>query len=107
VKRRSARQQRKVEEARRIAREALGGAARADQPTRAKYVPTSRPEPVPMHTEATGVWTPNEVAAKLRVSRAEVERMIAAGKLTGLPTGFTVTVPTSEVERLRRSRPTA
>jgi excisionase family DNA binding protein len=44
-----------------------------------------------------------EAAARLGVSRSELEAMIAAGKIAALPTGFTQMIPTSEVERLRAS----
>ncbi len=47
--------------------------------------------------------TIGEVAARLNISRAEVERMIAAGKMRSLKAGWTTMVPTSEVERLRVS----
>jgi excisionase family DNA binding protein len=55
-------------------------------------------DPVPVRSEAIGVLFPGEAAAGLGITRAEIERMIAAGKMRALPTGFTVTVPTSEVE---------
>jgi excisionase family DNA binding protein len=94
----------KVRQAREIARAALGDQARLDAPTGSqKYVgeslasiPQSRP------SESIGVWTLGEAAAKLQISKPEVERMIAAGKLRALPTGFTVTVPSVEVEELIR-----
>ena len=90
----------KVEQARRVAREALGGSAHPDQHRR--YVPAAvRPAlpSVPEHTEY--VLTIGEVAGRLGTTRGDVERLIKAGKLRELPTGFTVTVPTTEVERLR------
>ena len=40
-------------------------------------------------------------AARLGVSRAELEAMIAAGKLEALLAGFTWMIPTHEVERLK------
>jgi excisionase family DNA binding protein len=41
-----------------------------------------------------------EAAAQLGVTRSELEAMIAAGKIEALPTGYTRTIPTREVERL-------
>jgi excisionase family DNA binding protein len=41
-----------------------------------------------------------DAAARLGVSRHEVEAMIDAGKVEALPTGFTRTIPTNEIERL-------
>jgi excisionase family DNA binding protein len=40
-----------------------------------------------------------EAAARLGVSRAEFEAMIAAGKIEALPTGFTRMIPTREVDQ--------
>ena len=87
---------------------ALGDAVRRDHPEVEKYVPMPRRvDPVPVRSEAIGVLFPGDAAARLGITRAEVERMIAARKMWALPTGFTVTVPTSEVERvaLERARP--
>lgn len=93
-------QRRKVEEARRIARKALGNNTRVDQPSR--YVPSvQETKPAAARNESVGVLTIGEVAARWGIARSEVERMIAAGKLRALPTGYTVTVPSSEVERFR------
>jgi excisionase family DNA binding protein len=50
------------------------------------------------------VLTIGEVAARRDISRAEVERMIAGGRMRSLMAGWTVVVPTSEVERLRSAR---
>jgi hypothetical protein len=41
-----------------------------------------------------------EAASKLGMSRAELEAMIAAGKVKTLATGYTPFVPTSEIDRL-------
>lgn len=46
------------------------------------------------------VLTLGEAAARLGVSRGELEAMIDAGKVKALPTGFTRMIPTREVERL-------
>ncbi|HEV2477788.1 MAG TPA: hypothetical protein VGX22_14710 [Candidatus Dormibacteraeota bacterium] len=42
------------------------------------------------------------MAARLRVGRAELEAMIDAGTIEALPTGYTRTIHTSELERLGR-----
>lgn len=46
------------------------------------------------------VLTLGEAAARLNVSRPELEALIAAGKIEALPTGFTQMIPTREAERL-------
>jgi excisionase family DNA binding protein len=38
-------------------------------------------------------------AARLNVSRSELEALIASGKIEALPTGYTRMIPTTEVER--------
>lgn len=52
-------------------------------------------------SEAVTVLSLGEAAAKLDVSRLELEAMIAAGKVEALPTGYTRMIPTREVERLK------
>jgi excisionase family DNA binding protein len=98
-------QHRKVEQARAVARLALGDTPRPEAlPVAAKYVPTTRPaEPLQVRSESIGVLLLGEVAARLGISRAEVERMIAAGKMRALPTGYTKMIPTREVERLLKT----
>lgn len=81
--------------------EALGDAERRDQPTNT-YVPTKPPERVPVKSEAVYVLTKGEAAARLGITTGEVERMIRAGKLTGLKAGWTEVVPSSQVEALIR-----
>ena len=44
-----------------------------------------------------------EAADQLGVSRADLEVMIAAGKIQALPTRFTRMIPTREVERPSQS----
>jgi excisionase family DNA binding protein len=61
------------------------------QPARADYGPVVL------------VLSLGEAAARLGVSRAELEAMIDAGKIVALPTGFTRMVPTSDVRRLMRA----
>jgi excisionase family DNA binding protein len=72
-----------------------------DSPPAKRYVPTApqeqRQEPP---RPGVGVLSLGEAAARLGVSRGEVEKMIAAGKIKALPTGYTRMIPTSEVERL-------
>jgi excisionase family DNA binding protein len=64
-------------------------------------VPTTKPtESIQGKDESVLVLTIGEVATRLAISRGEVERMIAAGKMRALETGFTLMVPVSEVERL-------
>jgi excisionase family DNA binding protein len=46
-----------------------------------------------------------QAAARLGISRDELEAMIDAGKIEALPTGYTRTIPIREVERLSRSGP--
>jgi hypothetical protein len=41
-----------------------------------------------------------EAAARLGLSRDELEAMIGAGKVEALPCGFTEMIPTREIERL-------
>jgi excisionase family DNA binding protein len=96
-------QRRKVAEARRVVQLVLGDAVRSDHPQVAKYVPTAQAEPVQARDESVHVLSLGEVAARLGISRGEVERMIAAGKMQALETGFTLRVPSTEVERLRRA----
>jgi len=87
-------QRRKVEEARAVVQQALGDKARKDAP----QVPT---EPVQVKDL---VLTIGEVAVRLDISRAEVERMIAAGKMRALKAGWTVVVRSNEVERIQSER---
>ena len=55
---------------------------------------------VSQRSEAVYVLTIGEVASRLGIGRTEVERMISAGKMRTLETGFTVMVPVNEVEKL-------
>ena len=64
-------------------------------PTWATERPPDRPD------ESERVLSLGEAAARLGVSRSELEAMIAAGNVEALPTGFTRMIPTREVERLR------
>lgn len=68
-------QRRKVEEVKRVVQLALGDAARRDAPQSAKYVPTTEPtEPIQVKDESVLVLTIDEVATRLDISRAEVDR---------------------------------
>jgi hypothetical protein len=75
-----------------------------DGPPVARYLPTApqqqRQEPP---GQGMGVLSLGEAAARLGMSRAELETTIVAGKIEALPTGFTRMIPTTEVERLKRS----
>lgn len=97
----------RVREARRQARLALGqDPDHSDlfdgqpQGHAAAYVPHSQPAAEPRHDETFYVLTLGEAAARLGVTRIELEAMIAAGKIEALPTGYTRTIPISELERL-------
>ena len=46
--------------------------------------------------------TLGQAAAWLGLSRAELEAMIEAGRIEALPTGYTRTIPVSEIERLEQ-----
>jgi hypothetical protein len=48
-----------------------------------------------------GVLALGEAAARLGMSRAQLEKMIDAGTVQALPTGFTRMIPTREVARLQ------
>jgi excisionase family DNA binding protein len=103
--RNSSSQRRKVEEARRVVAEALGDQLRRDTPQgAAKFVPMAKAEPVEAKSETICVLSLGEVAARLNISRTELERMIAVGKLRALETGYSLMVPSDEVERSRVSR---
>jgi excisionase family DNA binding protein len=62
------------------------------------------PPLAPRPSESVGVLTLGEAAARLGISRSHLEALIDAGKIEALPTGFTRTVPTREVERLMRTK---
>lgn len=51
-----------------------------------------------------GVLTVGEAAMRLGMSRAQLDAMIAAGKVESLPIEFGRVIPTTEVERLQRLR---
>jgi len=101
----------KVVAARRQAREALGrdpnagdlfeAAPKAPTPLRAPEPRQSTPDP---YAVVERVLSRGEAAAKLGVSRSELEAMIAAGKVQALETGFTRMIPTRKVERLSSNR---
>jgi hypothetical protein len=101
----------RVLEARRQARQALGQDPEQvdlfDAPPQKKsslpYVPATPPTPLP-RSEAIGVLTLGEAAVRLGLTRAELEAMIAAGKVETLPGEFTRFVPSAEVDRLTRQR---
>jgi excisionase family DNA binding protein len=102
----------RVLEARKQARASLG----ADPPggdlygaPRTKARPSEQPPALPPAIEwqpgdGVGVLSLGETAARLGMSRAELERMIDAGKIEALPTGYTRMIPTREVGRLSHGR---
>jgi excisionase family DNA binding protein len=96
--------------ARRQAGQALGrGPDTSDPfsgPPKRRAPQTSLPAPksaAPLHPSERSeiVLTLGQAAARLGVSRPELEAMIAAGKIEALPTGFTRAIPIREVERLK------
>src|SRR5947207_1238679 len=50
-----------------------------------------------------GVLSIGEAAARLGMSRTQLEAMIDRGLVEALPTGYTRMIPTAEVERLQRA----
>lgn len=74
-------QRRKVAEAKRVVQLALGDAVRGDHPQVTKSVPSAQAEPVQPKDESVRVLSLGEVAARLGISRDEVERMVEAGKM--------------------------
>lgn len=94
----------RVLEARKQAREARGGDLTDGDthgPPKAK-TPLKAPElPRIGYGPGVRVLSLGEAAQRLGVSRAELEKMIDAGKIEAPPTGYTRMIPTSEVERLR------
>ncbi len=95
----------RVLDAREQARLALGGSyRRVEEPPKRSTVPQDirkrwPPPNVPVVSEV--VLSVGEAASQLLISRDELERMIAAGKVRALPTGFTQMIPVSEIEKLR------
>jgi len=57
----------------------------------------------PVASHAIGVLTIAEAAARLGMSRTRLETLVDRGLVEALQTGFTRTIPTSEVERLHRA----
>jgi excisionase family DNA binding protein len=102
----------RVIDALRQARESLGQdpnrANLFDEPAKKKTtVNVSLPPLIvePHRDESVRVLSLGEAAARLGVSRPELEAMIAAGKIEALPTGYTRMIPTREVDRLMRAIP--
>jgi excisionase family DNA binding protein len=99
----------RVVEARQRARKALGQDPTKihlfDSPPKKKltaYVPLSRQPAEPRRDESIGVLTLGEAAVRLGLSREDLDRMIGGGLIKALPTGYTRTIPTREVERLQK-----
>src|SRR5438094_9244879 len=57
-----------------------------------------------VESRSIGVLTIGEAAARLGMSRAQLEALLDRGAVEALPTGFTRMIPTTEVERLGRLR---
>jgi sRNA-binding protein len=95
-------QRQKVEQSRAIVAQALGDAARRDQPRAERYVHMSKhADPVEVKSEAIGVLTIGEAATRLGIGTSEMEAMVKNETVQSLMAGWTVVVPTSEVESLR------
>jgi hypothetical protein len=102
---------REVAVARRQSRLALGrdpdqaDAYDAPLPKRStKHLPQTQQPVEARPDESIGVLLVGEAAARLGMSRAELERMIEAGKIKTLPGQFAPLIPSREVERLRKVR---
>jgi len=98
----------RVEAARRQARDELGAGVRpgpAYVPPRRNggksYVEPQSP-PIRRPPDTVAVLTLGETAARLGLSRSELERMIAAGKVETLTAGLARMIPMTEVERLAK-----
>lgn len=109
--RRSRSDRERVEAARRQAALALG--RDPDQrdpliePPKSSSAPPSATSANPaVASESIGVLTIGEAAARLAMSRAQLEALIDRGVVEALPTGFTRVVPTTEVERIQSTRGT-
>jgi excisionase family DNA binding protein len=97
----------RVLEARQQARAALGrdpnqsdlfeAPPKPTAPIRTPELVEAIPDP---YARVERVLSLGEAAVRLGVSRGELERMIEAGKVEALPTGFTRMIPTREIERL-------
>lgn len=100
----------KVIDARRLSREALGWTTEQpglfDRPPkpRSRTSPPPFPAEPPQRSEAIGVLTLGETAARLGVTRKELEAMIASGTIASFETGFTRTIPSAEIDRILAAR---
>jgi len=76
-------------------------------PPKRRTPPPALPTPVALTRHPSErselVLSLGEAAARLGVSRATLEAMIEAGKVDALPTGFTRTILTSEVQRAEKA----
>jgi excisionase family DNA binding protein len=96
--------------ARRQAGEALGRTPGTDGDPFTSPPKRRAPQPSPPAPKSAAPLKPSErselvltlgrAAARLGLCRDELEAMIAAGKIEALPTGFTQTIPTTELDRL-------
>jgi len=100
----------RVLEARKQAREALGRDPNQpdlfDGPAKTRstrYVPVTPPAVEPRRDESVRILSLSEAAARLDMTRAQLEKLVEASKIKALPTGgVSWMIPTSEVERLRQ-----
>ncbi len=92
-------QRHKVEIARAVVAQALGDAARRDEPPQvAKFVPTpNASEPPQPGSEAIGVLTLKEAATRLGISTSEMEAMVKRGEFRTVEAGWTVMIVSAEV----------
>ena len=96
----------RVIEARQQARAALGrgpvgGSEPYDAPPKPRTaLPAVTKPALPDYGPGVLVLSLGEAAARVGVSRAQLEAMIEAGTIRALPTGYTRMIPTSEVVRL-------
>jgi excisionase family DNA binding protein len=58
----------------------------------------------PATSRGIGVLSIGEAAARLGMSRNQLEAMIDRGAVEALPTGYTRMIPTAEVERMQSTR---
>jgi excisionase family DNA binding protein len=97
----------RVEAARRQAALALGRDPDQRDPFIEPPKSSSAPAPAtaasassPVESRGIGVLSIGEAAARLGMSRHELETMIDRGAVKALPTGFTRMIPTAEIKRL-------
>ena len=85
-----------------LGRDPVGGDLYGPPKARTPLSEPPRRTAAPLHPSERHeyVLTLREAAQRLGVSRAQLEAMIDSGTVEALPTGYTRTIPTSEIERL-------